>query len=340
MSRPAVIDLPPIFYPLCSKAPIMALTDARKSDLLMVCVTLMAAISWMFSKEAVQLMPPLMFMAMRFLLAGSILAAFALPALATLNLDQLKRGAGVGLVFGVAMSFWVMGLFHASHVGEGAFLVSLGVVIVPIIARTLFKEAQPASTWVAIPVAVAGLGMLSLKNGFRPEPGQLFFVVAAFIFALYFNLNTRAANQRSSTNRKGQTIEKARVPALPLTAIALLTVGVVTFIESLVLEPWQPTFSNFPPMLFVWISASAIVGTAGRFLIQTYAQSLTTKSHGVVFLVLEPVWVAVFAAGWFGETMSGMQFVGCTLIFAALLINRWTTLRKALKDWRRNRKSA
>lgn len=318
----------------------MALTNARKSDLLMVCVTLMAAISWMFSKEAVQLMPPLLFMAMRFLLAGAVLAAFSLPAFRALSVDQFRRGAGVGIVFGIAMSFWVMGLFHASHVGEGAFLVSLGVVIVPIIARTVFKEPQPVSTWLAIPVAVTGLAMLSLQNGFRPEIGQLFFVVAAFIFALYFNLNTRAANQRTSTDRSGKSVEKARVPALPLTAIALLTVGVVTFVESLVLEPWRPTFADFPPMLVVWIVASALIGTAGRFLIQTYAQSLTSKSHGVVFLVLEPAWVALFAAGWFGETMSGMQFAGCTLIFAALLINRWTTLRKALRDWRRNRKSA
>lgn len=318
----------------------MALPNARKSDLLMVCVTLMAAISWMFSKEAVQLMPPLLFMAMRFLLAGSILAAFAFPALRALTPDQFRRGAGVGIVFGIAMSCWVMGLFHATHVGEGAFLVSLGVVIVPVIARVVFKEPQPMSTWVAIPVAVAGLGLLSLKDGFRPEIGQLFFVVAAFIFALYFNLNTRAANQRTSTDRSGQSVEKAKVPALPLTAIALLTVGVVTFIESAVLEPWRPTFSDFPPILAVWIGASAIIGTAGRFLTQTYAQSLSTKSHGVIFLVLEPVWVALFAAGWFSETMVGMQLAGCALIFAALLINRWATLRKAIKDWSRNRKSA
>ena len=318
----------------------MALSNARKSDLLLICVTLMAGISWMFSKEAVQMMPPLLFMAMRFLLAGSILAAFAFPAFKALSRDQFLRGFGVGLVFGIAMSCWVMGLFHASHVGEGAFLVSLGVVIVPVIARLVFREAQPVSTWVAIPVAVVGLGLLSLKNGFRPEIGQLFFVVAAFIFALYFNLNTRAANQRTGRDRSGRSVEKARVPALPLTAIALLTVGVVTFTESMVLEPWRPTFSNFPPMLFVWISASAVIGTAGRFLTQTYAQGLSSKSHGVIFLVLEPIWVAVFASAWFGETMSGIQFAGCALIFTALLINRWSPLRKALKDWRRNRKSA
>ncbi|MDK8464218.1 DMT family transporter [Marinobacter sp. SS13-12] len=318
----------------------MPLSNTHKSDLLLVVVTLMAAISWMFSKEAVLLMPPLMFMALRFLLAGSVLAAIAWPSLRRLSLDQVKRSAGVGLVFGVAMSCWVMGLFHATHVGESAFLTSLGVVIVPVIARVVFREEQPLSTWLAIPVAVGGLALLSLKNGFRPEIGQLFFVGAAFIFALYFTLNTRAANQRTVVNRKGEAVEKHRVPALPLTSIALLTVGVVTLIESTILEPWTPTLENFTGMLAMWIIASAVIGTAGRFLIQTYAQSLSAHSHGVVILVLEPVWVALFAAGWFSETMSATQLAGCGLIFLALLINRWGVISRAVKGWTRKQKTA
>lgn len=317
----------------------MPITNAHKSDLLLVVVTLLAAISWMFSKEAVLLMPPLLFMAVRFLMAGGILAVFAHRQIRRLSKDQLARSMSVGLVFGVAMSFWIMGLFHGTHLGEGAFLTSLGVVIVPIIARVVFKEEQPVSTWLAIPVAVGGLALLSLKNGFRPEIGQLFFVTAAFIFALYFTLNTRTANQRTVTNRRGETVEKHRVPALALTSITLLTVGTLTLIESLILEPWQATVTEFSAVLAWWVTASAVIGTAGRFLLQTYAQSLSTHSHGVVILVLEPVWVALFAAGWFSETMTATQLAGCGLIFMALLINRWGVLSKALKGWLKKRKS-
>lgn len=316
------------------------MSDAHKSDLFLVIVTLLAAISWIFSKEAVLLMPPLLFMAVRFLMAGGLLAILASRSLRRLSADQIRRSVGVGLVFGIAMSCWIMGLFHGTHVGEGAFLTSLGVVIVPVIARIVFKEDQPTSTWIAIPISVAGLALLSLKNGFRPEIGQLFFVMAACIFALYFTLNTRAANQRTVINRRGESIEKHRVPALPLTSIALLTVGTLTLIESLVLETWQPLLNDFPPILVWWVFASAVIGTAGRFLLQTYAQSLSANSHGVVILVLEPVWVALFAAGWFSETMSPSQLAGCGLIFAALLVNRWGVISKALKGWLRSRKTA
>ncbi|MEL0028445.1 MAG: EamA family transporter, partial [Perlucidibaca sp.] len=63
--------------------------------------------------------------------------------------------------------------------------------------------------------------------------------------------------------------------------------------------------------------------------LQTQAQSLSPHSHGVVILVVEPIWVAVLAAIWFGETMTGTQLAGCALIFAALLISR----SAALRDW-------
>ncbi|SDW59354.1 DMT family transporter [Marinobacter mobilis] len=311
----------------------MAVSDTHKSDLLLVGVTLLAAISWMFSKEAVLLMPPLLFMALRFLIAGAILAFAATSSLRRLNRAQIRRGINVGIVFGIAMSCWIMGLFYGNHLGEGAFLTSLGVVLVPIVDRLVFRQHQPLSTWMAIPIAVGGLACLSLENGFRIEAGQIFFVLAACIFALFFLMNTRAANTRSERQPDGTHKTISPIPALPLSAISLLTVGTFALIESFALEPWQATVNNASWILGGWILASAIIGTAGRFFLQTYAQSLSSHSHGVVIMVLEPVWVAIFAAGWFGETMTTTQLAGCALIFAALLVNRWHTLGRALKKW-------
>ena len=121
----------------------MPVSQAHKADLLLLLVTLLAAISWMFSREAVLAMPPLLFMSLRFMLAASLLAMIAYPQLRRLNGRQLFRCARVGVVFGVAMSCWVMGLAMAEHVGEGAFLTSLGVVLVPVIAR----RCQAAPGW-------------------------------------------------------------------------------------------------------------------------------------------------------------------------------------------------
>lgn len=313
----------------------MALSTTHKADLLMVGVTLLAAASWAFSKEAVLLMPPLLFMSLRFLMAGAILAFFARRQLPRLDLGQIARGARVGLVFGSAMSCWVMGIWLGVNLGEAAFIVSLAVVIVPVIARIFFREPQPVSTWLAIPVSVCGLALLSLENGFRPEKGQLLFVLASFIFATSFILTTRTANTRNVVKRDGQMVVKERVPALPLTALSMTTAGVLTGVISLFFEQWQPTFANFSGILFWWLFASATIGTACRFLLQTYAQSLSLNSHGVVILILEPVWVALMAWAWFSQTMSLTQIAGCGVILLALLINRWSELSRSLRNWLR-----
>lgn len=296
----------------------MALSNARKADVLLVCVTLLAALSWLFSKEAVGLMPPFLFMAVRFTLAGLFLALWGLPQLRALNALQWRRGLRVGLCFGLGMSLWIMGLFRGTHVGEGAFLTSLGVVLVPVLSRLVFGERSPLSTWLALPVAAAGLALLSLQDGFTLASGQLFYVGAAVLFALYYTLNTRAANHRE---RSGDTLV-SKVPPLALTTVVMFTVGAVTTLLSACLEPWQPTLEHISGDMLVWVLASALLGSAARFLIQTYAQSLSAQSNGVIIMIVEPVWTASLAALWLGERMTAQQLAGCAVIMLALLVSR------------------
>lgn len=303
------------------------MTNALKADLLLVGVTLLAAVSWIMSREAVLLMPPLLFMALRFLLAASLLAVIGHAPLRTMTALSVYRSVRVGLVFAAGMSCWVMGIFTGTHVGEGAFLTSLGVVLVPVMSYLFFNEPQPRSTWLSLVVACSGLALLSLKNGFHVELGQLFYLSSAVIFALFFRLNTQAANAYSWRDKHDQVHEVAGVPAIALTAIVLMMVGLCCGVLSFVFEAWQPTLQHFSHVMLAWIVASALVGTAMRFLLQTYAQSLANNTHGVVIMVVEPVWVALLAAAWFGEQMSSQQIVGCSLIFLALLINRASTLR-------------
>ncbi|WP_339799736.1 DMT family transporter [uncultured Marinobacter sp.] len=311
------------------------MSNAHKSDLILILVTILAAASWAFSKEAVLLMPPLLFMSLRFLIAGAILACLARRQLIRLPLIQVLRGARVGLVFGSAMSLWVIGIWLGVNLGEAAFITSLAVVIVPVIARVLFKEQQPLSTWIALPVAVCGLALLSLENGFRPQTGQLLFALSALIFACSYMLTSRTANTRTVVNRQGERVQQERVAALPLTALSMTTAGLLTGVMSLMFESWQPTFSNFTGVLFWWLIASATIGTAFRFLLQTYAQSLAYNSHGVVLLILEPVWVAILAWFWFDQSMSATQVAGCGVILLSLLVNRWTVVSRALRNWLR-----
>ncbi|UZE96299.1 DMT family transporter [Alkalimarinus alittae] len=287
-----------------------------KADVLLIIVTLLAAAGWIFSKETLQGMPPILFIGSRFLVAGIVLGLLGLPEFKKLSAQALKRSLMTGVVFSIAMVFWVMGLFEAEHVGEGAFITSMGVVLVPIMARWVFGDSPPKSTWFSLPVAIAGLALLSLDNGLHLDSGQLYFLAAATIFALHFNLNTRMV---------------AEVPVLVLTSIQLMVVGIVALSVSSSIEAWPDQISL---NIWAWFLASAVIATSLRFYLQTFAQGLAPASHAAVILTLEPIWTTLLAGWWFGEVMSFMQLVGCGLIFSALLINRWQWVRLAIKGLR------
>lgn len=284
-----------------------------KADLLLVLATLVAAAGWIFSKETLAGMPPLQFVGVRFLLAGVVLAALGRNQLRALDRAGLRGSLLVGTLFAVAMAFWIKGLEHARHLGEGAFISSLGIVLVPLIGRLFFGDRPPRLTWVAMPVALGGFACLSLEHGFRFEPGQWFFIAAAVVFAILLNLNSRVVRN---------------VSPLALSAIQVSMVGGLMLPLSALTESWPDAVST--PVLG-WLLASALIATTLRFFIQLYGQSLTTPSHAAVILMLEPMWTAIVAAWWFGERMTTLQFVGCGLIFAALVLSRWPWIRALMR---------
>lgn len=285
------------------------LSRHSQADLLLILTTLLAGAGWIFSKEALQGLEPVQFISIRFFLAGLVLAVPGYAALRHLSLRAFCQSCLVGGLFSVAMILWIMGLHYASHVGIGAFLTSLGVVLVPLFSL-VFGERPERSFWWSLPVVVAGLACLSLDEHFEFGIGEVFFLLAALLFAVFFVTNSRFS---------------ARIPTLPLTAIQLLITGGVAFLVSLLLE--EPDWQQ-PAGIWGWLLASVLIATSLRFYVQTRAQGMAPSSHTAIIMTLEPVWTALFAALWLKESMSLLQFMGCLLILIAMLVNRWSVIRQ------------
>lgn len=285
-----------------------------QADLLLLIVTLLAAAGWIFSREAVAGLAPLLFMALRFSGAGLLLAIIDHRALLALDRTQWLLALRVGLIFGVAMVFWIMGLKLTTHVGIGAFLTSLGLLMIPLISL-LLGERPGRHVWLALPLALGGLACLSLDGEFHLGAAEACFLMAALLIALLFILGSRAA---------------ARLPALPLTAIQLMMTGLITGLCSLLSEDWQ---LDQPAAIWGWFAASLLLATSLRFLLQTRALGMAAPSHSAIIMILEPVWTTLLAVWWLGEQMTALQVGGCVLIFLAMLVNRWPLLRPWLR-WR------
>lgn len=283
-----------------------AMLPARKSESLLLAVTLCAGAGWIFSKEALDAIPPVLFIAVRFL-AGGLLLGLAAPAA-----DRRAWKASLWPAFAIgslicgSMMCWIVALHLTTALGVGAFLTCLGPLMVPFAGLLLFRQRLSKRIWLSLVIALPGIALL-VGTGFsewRLEAGQLWFFGAAAIFAFYFTLNNRfAANQ----------------PVTLFAAMQMMVVGLLALPVSLWREAWPVALDA---SAWTWLALSILIPTCLRFFLQNYAQRLAWTPNGGLIMLLEPVWAAVFSALWYKEVMTLTQISGALLILLALTVTR------------------
>ena len=283
-----------------------------RAEFTLVAVTFVAAASWVFTKLALQGIAPYTFLAIRFLIASAALALICWPSLRQLSRAHIVRSLSVGSVMGLAMLIWVQAIDRSAFIGEGAFIISLSVVAVPLIARLVFGDKISTALLISLLPALGGLALLSLENGFRFDQYQLLFLIAMLVFALHLNLSSHCVRG---------------IPSLPLATLQLLAVGLIGTVAAVGTEPWPQAFSA---SAWLWLLCAALIGSSLRFALQTSALQRLKPSQASMILLAEPVWTAVLGALLLGEKMSASQLGGCALIFTSLLIYRGSGW---LKQW-------
>ncbi|SDH63190.1 EamA domain-containing membrane protein RarD [Vibrio xiamenensis] len=276
----------------------------RKASWILVLTTLFAAFGWIFSKQTIAGLPPFGFVGLRFLLASLCILPLCHRALKQASGQDIGRAALVGVLLSGALLSWIHAISISDTLGEGAFIVSLSMLIVPLIAWALFKQRPKRIFWVSLPIAVIGLGFLSLSEGWHPQASQLWFLINATMLALHFNINSKYS----------QTL-----PVLLLTCIQLFVTGVLAMIASLLFETAPPSVE---PSIWGWFALSALLATALRYVLQTLGQKHINPGNAALIMILEPVWTVVLSVVWYAEQLSHAKLFGCVLILFALLVYR------------------
>ncbi|ALS34820.1 hypothetical protein PTRA_b0318 [Pseudoalteromonas translucida KMM 520] len=276
----------------------------RHAELLLVTATIIAASGWIFSKEAIQHLPAFGFIGIRFLLAALCLLPFCYRDLCLIRPIVLLKAFSVGSVLGCALLLWIYAVSISETLGEGAFIMTLSQLFVPLFAWLLFTDKPTTAFWYSLPFAIIGLVLLSALGEWNQSSTQLWFLLAAIMLAIHFNLNSRYAQ---------------RVPVLLLTCIQLCSIGIIGLVISAYFEVWPDVI---PSSTWRWVGLSIIVATSLRYAIQTKGQKGASAANAAVIMILEPIWVFIISIIWFAETMSLYKIIGCSLILLSILINR------------------
>lgn len=272
---------------------------------------------------------PMLFIALRFLLAGIAVLPFALA--------ELKRNDGVsylvavqankkgfflvGLAFFLGMAFQQVGLIETSVTNAG-FLTALYVILVPLIMISVFRTQQPLIIWPAALLALAGIYLLSGGDLAALNSGDFLIIICALFWAIHVILTGRVGQAT------GLPITMATTQFFITSILGFAAFGLSAGAG---LGEAIPTSEQLMAALPEVLYAGTIAGGLG-FTLQAVGQRYTSESAAAVLISTESLFAALFGAFFLGERLLGIGYIGCGMIFAAILLVELMPRKQALAN--------
>ncbi|MBQ7447333.1 MAG: DMT family transporter [Eubacterium sp.] len=221
--------------------------------------------------------------------------------------EPVKKGKKLwiaGLVCGVFLfagsATQQIGIAYTTAAKAG-FLTSMYVVIVPVI-YAIIKKGIGAKIWISVILAVAGLYLLCIKDGFSLGKGDTIVLICALFFALQILFVDKFVPE---------------VDAVRLSQFQFLVVAILSTICMFVMEKptWESIYAALPAILYAGIVSSGV-----GYTLQIVGQTMVSPTVGGITMSLESVFAAI--GGWLvlGQLLTRREFAGCAVMFAAIIL--------------------
>lgn len=212
----------------------------------------------------------------------------------------LIGGLACGVCLCLASNFQQLGIKYTT-VGKAGFITACYIVIVPVIGIFLKKKCGPF-IWAAVALALVGLYLLCITDGFSIGKGDLLVLVCAFLFSLHILVIDYFSPM---------------VDGVKMSCIQFLVSGLLTAVPALLLE--SPSLSSlltaWQPILYAGVLSSGV-----GYTLQIVGQKNMNPTVASLILSLESCISAL--AGWaiLGQQLSLKEFAGCLIMFAAIIL--------------------
>ena len=255
---------------------------------------------------AMQSMGPLWFVGIRFIIGFLVVLPFALredrksPIRLSARTMATFGLCGLALLAGAVTQ--QIGMLTTT-VTNASFLTGLYVVVVPVLSVIALRRLPHWIIWPAAALALTGIFYLSGGELSRLVVGDFWMILCAVCFGTQVLL---VGIFMSGSDRP-----------LGLSAIQFLVTGVGALSIAIFIEPisWQGLAEAAPHILY-----SGVVSSGIAYTLQVVGQRWTTAPQAAIFLSSESLFGAFFGALILGERIAPLGYMGCALIFIAMLL--------------------
>lgn len=217
----------------------------------------------------------------------------------------VKGGIVCGIVLFFAMATQQTGISlypkQVAAAGRSGFLTAIYVVIVAVIVAIAGKKLQ-GFVVISVIGTVCGMYLLCLKDGFSGiYIGDLFGLVCAFCFAGHILI----------------VDHYNRADCIKLSCLQFLTAGTLSFLSCLFTEQIviKDIIAAAPAIFYAGIFSSGVAYT-----LQMVGQKYTKPAIASIVMSLESVIAVVAGAIVLHEVLSGREILGCTIVFASVIL--------------------
>ena len=222
----------------------------------------------------------------------------------------LTAGLCCGTLLFAASAAQQIGITLNPSTAKAGFLTAMYVVLVPVFGLFLGRKGS-AQLWVSMAIAVVGLYLLCMKDGFgsiQSSDGLL------LLCAVLFSFQIMAVDHFSP-----------QMDGVRLSLVEFFVVSVESTVAAFLFE--QPAMAEFVtyagPILYCGVMSSGVAYT-----LQILGQRDVNPAIASLIMCLESVFSAL--GGWLllHQSLSMREVFGCTLIFAAVVL-----AQLPVEDW-------
>ena len=228
----------------------------------------------------------------------------AKPKTAAEKKKLLAAGFVCGTLLFAASAAQQIGITINPSTAKAGFLTAMYVVLVPVFGLFLGRKGS-AQLWASMVIAVVGLYLLCMKNGFGGiEASDWILFSCAVLFSF----------QIMSIDHFSPLVDGVRLSLLQFIVVAVESTAAALLFET-------PTLAEFGANLLP-IAYCGVLSSGAGYTLQILGQKNLNPAIASLIMCLESVFSAL--GGWLllNQSLSLRESAGCALIFAAVVLSQ------------------